>query len=514
MSRQFIQSLKGLQDGIKIDLTEQRKHIVEEGYSAMKSSISDIEVPTSQKVIHEKVTTPVRSKKSVADQALQMYGKITTSNGGDDGQPTETGANGGDLGEMSLSGEHGGSIGVQRDNYAALTTSMTLEEYEEYIENKFNTILEDDLYTEEDGEDQEFLAENPIVTELEKRLLKLEDHSWIAIDKVMRQLAKEEEITPKELNRMFREEHDGQIPDDWVKENQIVEQCGWIPLDEAVRVSTNGQVFEVTFMHRCQYRRWRFFWPEVHYPTPCEIQRCVEMIYPNGKMISYYPVKCPDNFMVFVPPMTNNYVVLAKEDWLQMSDEDQETMELITEEYGQATSVPCLMEDGAYQMMIADKSGEQLAVRFGGILEYRQFEFVGTEPVRINDQDYTCGEPVGVEVKEPAKKKKDVRIVLTHPVHPPKHEPEDTPKQYQSEGAAWTKKSGKNEAGGLNEKGRKSYEKENPGSDLKAPSKKVGNPRRASFCARMSGMKKKLTSKKTASDPDSRINKSLRKWNC
>ena len=82
------------------------------------------------------------------------------------------------------------------------------------------------------------------------------------------------------------------------------------------------------------------------------------------------------------------------------------------------------------------------------------------------------------------------------------------------EGAAWTKKAGKKESGGLNEKGRKSYERENPGSDLKAPSKKKGNKRRASFCARMRGMKKKLTSKKTARDPDSRINKSLRAWNC
>ena len=82
------------------------------------------------------------------------------------------------------------------------------------------------------------------------------------------------------------------------------------------------------------------------------------------------------------------------------------------------------------------------------------------------------------------------------------------------EGSAWTKKAGKSESGGLNEKGRKSYERENPGSDLKAPSKKVGNPRRKSFCARMKGMKKKLTSSKTANDPDSRINKSLRAWNC
>ena len=61
------------------------------------------------------------------------------------------------------------------------------------------------------------------------------------------------------------------------------------------------------------------------------------------------------------------------------------------------------------------------------------------------------------------------------------------------EGAAWTRKAGKNKVReDLTKKARKSYERENPGSDLKAPSKKVGNPRRASFCARMKGMKKKL----------------------
>ena len=87
-------------------------------------------------------------------------------------------------------------------------------------------------------------------------------------------------------------------------------------------------------------------------------------------------------------------------------------------------------------------------------------------------------------------------------------------RQELGESAAWTRKEGKAKSGGLNEKGRKSYERENPGSDLKAPSKKVGNKRRASFCARMKGMKKKLTSKKTANDPNSRINKSLRAWNC
>jgi len=91
------------------------------------------------------------------------------------------------------------------------------------------------------------------------------------------------------------------------------------------------------------------------------------------------------------------------------------------------------------------------------------------------------------------------------------------------ETAAWQRKEGKRESGGLNQKGVESYRREHPGSKLKTavttkPSKlKAGSAaanRRKSFCARMSGMKKRLTSAATAKDPDSRINKSLRKWNC
>ena len=89
--------------------------------------------------------------------------------------------------------------------------------------------------------------------------------------------------------------------------------------------------------------------------------------------------------------------------------------------------------------------------------------------------------------------------------------------------AAWQRKEGKNPEGGLNRKGIESYRRENPGSKLSMavttkpsklkPGSKSAN-RRKSFCARMGGMKKRLTSAKTANDPDSRINKALRKWNC
>ena len=73
---------------------------------------------------------------------------------------------------------------------------------------------------------------------------------------------------------------------------------------------------------------------------------------------------------------------------------------------------------------------------------------------------------------------------------------------------------------GMTAKGVAKYRRDNPGSKLKTavtgkvkPGSKAAK-RRKSFCARMKGMKKRLTSAKTARDPNSRINKSLRKWNC
>lgn len=83
---------------------------------------------------------------------------------------------------------------------------------------------------------------------------------------------------------------------------------------------------------------------------------------------------------------------------------------------------------------------------------------------------------------------------------------------------AWQRSAGKNPDGGLNEKGRKSYERET-GGNLKAPvteknPKGKAKKRQDSFCSRMCGMKRVNTGSETKSDPDSRINKSLRKWNC
>jgi len=82
---------------------------------------------------------------------------------------------------------------------------------------------------------------------------------------------------------------------------------------------------------------------------------------------------------------------------------------------------------------------------------------------------------------------------------------------------AWTRKEGKAESGGLNAKGRASYNKANPGKPgLKPPAPnpktKEDEGRRKSFCARSAGQAKKFPD--AAKDPDSRLNKARKAWNC
>ena len=124
------------------------------------------------------------------------------------------------------------------------------------------------------------------------------------------------------------------------------------------------------------------------------------------------------------------------------------------------------------------------------------------------------GDPINKDGSSPLKKNVDKN---------PKDDKTPNTLMGEAKSPAWQRKAGKSESGGLNAKGVASYRAANPGSKLKTavttkPSKlKKGfksAKRRTSFCKRMKGMKSKLTSAKTARDPDSRINKALRKWNC
>lgn len=76
--------------------------------------------------------------------------------------------------------------------------------------------------------------------------------------------------------------------------------------------------------------------------------------------------------------------------------------------------------------------------------------------------------------------------------------------------AAWERKAGKNPEGGLNQEGRDSYNKQT-GGNLKAPQPE-GGPRKKSYCARSAGQAKQFPA--AAKDPNSRLNKARRKWDC
>ena len=225
-------------------------------------------------------------------------------------------------------------------------------------------------------------------------------------------------------------------------------------IDEAVRVNENGNVYLVSFTWRAKFMMMKMFFPEVRKPTKQEVSAALEKVYP-GCMVQRFDLapRQPGEPLIMVDGYQGGSAAKPGPDknYVKPMGEGYDPGD-VDEKLGAVTAIPKKERDAARDRLLAKAKAKREKMK-----------------------------KEGFEIEE---------------------------------GAAWTKKSGKNPSGGLNEKGRKSYERENPGSDLKAPSKKVGNKRRASFCARMKGMKKKLTSAKTARDPDSRINKSLRAWNC
>ena len=227
-------------------------------------------------------------------------------------------------------------------------------------------------------------------------------------------------------------------------------------LEEATRVNAEtGNLINVILTWKGRTYGMKMFFPQVRMPKRTEVQAEMEKVYP-GCRVMYFKIvdKQPG------------------ETFLYVSEESQ--------------------VDEAVK-------GQDTEMRKAGSAERRSGD---NRLAPSKGKGYADQQKQSINYMDRKTKNNKIIVGMTH---------EETE---VSEGAAWTKKSGKNKEGGLNEKGRKSYERENPGSDLKAPSKEKGNKRRASFCARMKGMKSKLTSAKTARDPDSRINKSLRAWNC
>ena len=376
---------KVIADGLNSIFNESADYIRESkldlGINNMRSRIRDVKVQTESNCNTEKPKTKKRYKGSeLAEVAIDVYRsninpKEEKKEKGKEGYVKTpdtiasrthikamakalagTRSNGGSDGRLApLAGPNGGNTGMPGcGNYYALTTSMSMEEYEEYIQNKFFT--EEEEVEEVIEETPELLVEDP-VGDLEEELLKMEDTSWQAIDKVMRRIASEYDITPKQLHKDFKAEHK-MIPDEWVKKNQVDEEVGWFPLEEAVRMNKIGQVYEVSFLFRGGTQRLKFFWPEVGIPSREDMENACKKFWPGARLMAYYPSMDSgdnqDNFMVLVPAMTENFHVVDDDAWVEMTEEESIAYQMICEEEGEPISPPMIQDDGSTLLLIED----------------------------------------------------------------------------------------------------------------------------------------------------------------
>jgi hypothetical protein len=375
---------KVIADGVNSIFNESADYIRESkldlGISNMRSRIRDVKVQTESNCNTEKPKAKKRYKGSeLAEVAIDVY--RSNINPKEEKKKKEelvsvpntmasrahvkamaralagTRNNGGDSGRLSpLAGPNGGNTGIPGcGNYYALTTSMTMEEYEEYIKGKF--VSEEVEETEEVVEETpELLVEDP-VGDLEEGLLKLEDISWQSIDKLMRRIASEYDMTPKQLHKDFKAEHK-MIPDEWVKQNQVNEQVGWFPLEEAVRVNKIGQVYEVSFLFRGGTQRLKFFWPEAGIPSRDDMEKACKKFWPGARLLAFYPSMHPgdnqDNFMVLVPAMTENFHIVNDDAWVEMTEQESMVYQMICEEEGEPISPPMIQDDGTTLLLIED----------------------------------------------------------------------------------------------------------------------------------------------------------------
>ena len=376
---------------------------------------SNINPPTKPEVeAHKPIATPetIASRANVVALSRALAGQRSCGN---DGKTSPVGPNGtGNLGKYSPSGDGGlGNVGTNTvsGNYYALTTDMTLEQYQEYVDESFAGL--GSIYGQPSipkGEKKEKCKADceckkcskkkneDVVLDLQQKLVALGSADWMKVDQVLREVSEEHSMRPKDVSRAFRAEH-GIYPDKWIKENLEQEVVGIMPLEEAARINKVGQVYEVTFMFRGGTQRLKFFWPQVGKPTREQMQNAVELFWPKARLITFYPsMDAGDsNQMVMVPPQTNNYVALHKEHWNQMSKRDSKTFYTICEEEGEPLGSPEENEDGTYQVHIIDHdTGEERVVFFGE----------GYKPVNQAKVDAQIGKAADEEAIEKSKSKK------------------------------------------------------------------------------------------------------------
>jgi hypothetical protein len=347
-----------------------------------KDKIDDVQ----KKDPADKANTPstIANRANVRALSRSLAGMRTSGN---EGKTSPTGPNGvGNVGKLSPTGDDGvGNVSNNFGTYYALTTDMTLEEYEKHVQSIFEGEDCDCEHKKAEKTKKEIKArggppgypdkskttKEDVVHELEDRLVTLGSTDWIVVDQVLREMARELDVAPITLSRDFKSVH-GMYPDKWIKENLDVEVCGFMPLEEAVRLNKVGKVYEVTFMYRGGTNRLKFFWPHPGDASKEDMQREVEKFWPKGRVLAFYPTidnEQNSNYMVMASPVTENYQFLQAEEWNEVSEETSEIMKMIYEEEGEPISPVYAEEDGFFVIIEDHDTGEERQVMFteGGL---------------------------------------------------------------------------------------------------------------------------------------------------
>ena len=355
------------------------------------------------------------------------------------------------------------------------------------------------------------------VTDLQRGITELPDASYDSIDSLMRRIMKKRKMTAKQLHNDFVDKHN-QTPDTWAKKNMKEEaddngftKC-WpgkkkkgFKMKNGKKVNNCVPVKEASEMKRycpkCQKEEGRDeckygqkYWDMFSMPITLKDYT------PNTPHPGNMPEEKDNNETTIEDANGNTFLRII--DIIRPERLVKETISPNIPGGKSPWNFPVLPKENPENVPLRIIKGKEpklpLAKGEGG----------------VPNEPWKGYEKKGPYVPAPPREKLNAH-----------YEPEGkTLSEFMSEAsAAWQRKEGKNPEGGLNKKGIASYREKHPGSHLSLavttdpkklkPGSKSAN-RRKSFCSRMKGLKNKLTSKKTANDPNSRINKSLRKWNC
>ena len=266
-------------------------------------------------------------------------------------------------------------------------------------------------------------------------------------------------------------------------------------VEEAVRLpAKNGNLIDTYFFFRGKYYALKMFFPQISIPKKSDVESQVQKVYPGARLATYK-----------VTDYEPGQPILHAEESRGHSKTVEKTFE-----YDSRTSTK-ITENAEGALEENEDSLRDRRMERGGVDGNIRYDRAPGKPNLMGKKKPRGGSAMDFVRGEIEKKYGKGALI-------------DTKKKNEEvQHEDWQKVNRKDKTDGLSQKAVDAYRRENPGSKLKTavtkkPSElKAGSKdanRRKSFCSRMKGMKKRLTSAKTARDPDSRINKALRRWNC